>query len=115
MGDDTQNEPTYRPDRYFILSDAGSQYWDPATGEGADGFQTPAAAARWALAQAHWSDLPELLADGVSAIIALGADLNASLAAWDEWDGEGDWPDVPAVGNHARDIPGLVTDTPTDL
>ncbi len=109
MGGDTQDEPTYRADRHHVLSDAGSQFWDPATGEGADGFETPAAAARWALSQALWPDLPDMLADGVSATIALGSEVNASLAAWDAWDGEGDWPDTPAVENHARGL-GLVTE-----
>ena len=34
MGGDTQDEPTYRPDRYHVLADSGSVYFDPETGEG---------------------------------------------------------------------------------
>ena len=115
MADDTQDEPTYRPDRYYVLSDARSLYWDPVTGEGSDGFRTPEAAAEWAKHQTTWAYGSDLdFSDGVSAIIALGAELNANNEAWDEWNGEGDWPDVSAVENHARGL-GLVTDTPTDL
>ena len=46
---------------------------------------------------------------GVTSIIALGADLTANAAAWEEWSGEGDWPDVPPVRNFARTL-GLVTE-----
>jgi hypothetical protein len=109
VGGDTQGEPTHRPDRYYILSDGGSQYWDPATGEGEDGFETPLAAAQWARRQTTWpygSDLD--FSDGVTAIIALGAELDTNAAAWDAWDGEGDWPDAPGVRNYALDVPGLV-------
>jgi hypothetical protein len=105
-------EPSFRPDRYYVIGDAGSLYLDPETGEGAEGFETPRAAADWARRQATWPELPELFSDGVSAIIALGNDLNANAAAWDAWDGRGDWPDAPAVHNHARDL-GLVTESET--
>ncbi len=107
MGRDTQGEPSYRDDRYHLIADSGSLYYDPATGEGADGFQTPEAAAEWAKRQATWPELSELLADGLSAIIALGAELNANNEAWDEWDGEGAWPGVPRVQNWAIGL-GLV-------
>ncbi len=110
MDDDTQGEPAFRSDRYFLLSDAGSLYYDPGTNEGADGFETPQAAAAWARAQTTWPDLPADLSDGVSATIALGAELNTNAAAWDAWDGEGDWPDAPGVRNYARDL-GPVTES----
>ena len=110
MGDEADDRAGYRPDRYYILSDAGSQYWDPTTSEGAGGFETAEAAAEWARRQTTWAYGSELdFSDGVAAIIARGDELSANEAAWDAWDGEGDWPDAPAVRNYARGL-GLVTD-----
>jgi hypothetical protein len=109
MDNETEGEPTFRPDRYFILSDGGSLFWDPATREGADGFESAEQAAAWAQRQTTWPYGTDLdFSDGVTAIIALGAELNANAAAWDAWDGQGDWPDAPGVHNHALDVPGLV-------
>ena len=106
MDDRTQSEPTYRPDRYFLLSDAGSLYYDPATDEGADGFETPEAAAAWARTQGSWPELPDFLDDGMSAIVALGAELNANdswTAAWAARDGDLDeLAGAPPVRNHYR-------------
>ena len=107
-GDEPEHgQPAYLPERFYLLSDGGSTYFD-ATG-GADGFETPEAAAEWARRQTTWEYGVDLdFSDGLSAIIALGADLNANAAAWDHWNREGDWPDAPGVQNHALDVPGLV-------
>jgi hypothetical protein len=99
--------PTYLPDRFYVLSDAGSVYCDAEAG--ADGFESPQAAAEWARRQTGWQYGSELdFSDGVTSTIALGAELNANAAVWEEWDGRGDWPDAPGVHNYARDL-GLVT------
>jgi hypothetical protein len=83
-----RDEPAYLPERYYVLSDAGSLYFDE--NGGADGFETPEAAAEWARRQKTWAYGSELdFTDGVTAIIALGAELNANAAAWEAWDGEG--------------------------
>ena len=94
-------KPAFRADRYHVISDGGSVYFDDAC---PDGFETPEAAAEWARTQTIWPDLIHDLADGMSAIIALGADLNANAAAWEQWDDRGDWPDAPPVHNFARDL-----------
>ena len=102
-----EREPQFRPDRYYVLSDAGSLYYDDSGGR--DGFASPEGAARWARRQSAWEYGADLdFSDGVTSIIALGAELNANAAVWEEWDARGDWPDAPAVHNYARDL-GLVT------
>ena len=106
MRSNTEGEPTFRPDRYFLLSDGGSLYYDPATNEGADGFETPEQAAAWARTQRDWPELPDFLDDGMSATVALGADLNANdawTAAWADRDGDLDeLAGAPPVRNHYR-------------
>ena len=109
-GQDVDSEPTFRPNRYFVLSDAGSVYCDDETGEGVEGFETPEAAAEWARRQTTWEYGSELdFSDGVTSIIALGSQLNANAAAWEAWSGDGPWPEAPGVHNYAADL-GLVDD-----
>jgi hypothetical protein len=100
MESEIEGEPRFRPDRFYALSDAGSIYWDE-TG-GADGFGTPEQAADWVRRQTTWEHGSDLdFSDGVTTIIALGAELNANAAAWDAWDGKGDWAEAPGVHNCA--------------
>ena len=108
MGADGQaeNGPGLLPRRYYLVSDAGSFYFDPAGDN--DGFETPEAAAEWARWQTVWPDLDRDLSDGYSAAIVLGSEFNANQAAWESWEG-GAFPDAPAVHNYARDL-GLVRD-----
>lgn len=40
-------DETLQPDRYYLLSDAGSFFFDPAGDN--DGFESPEAAAEWAV------------------------------------------------------------------
>ena len=105
-------EPALRPDRFFVLSDAGSVYCDDKTGEGVDGFQTPKTAAEWARRQTMWEYGSELdFSDGVTSSIVLGAEVNAANAAWQEWaeaGGDEPYPGV-SVHNYAIDL-GLVTE-----
>jgi hypothetical protein len=99
-----------RPDRYYVLSDAGSVYWDDTC---PDGFGTPDAAAEWARRQTQWEYGSELdFSDGVTSVIVLGSEVNAADAVWQEWadaGGDGPYPDV-SVRNHAIDL-GLVDET----
>ena len=86
------------------LSDVGSTYWDTATGEGADGFETAQAAAEWARRQTTWAYGSELdFSDGVSAIIARGDELSANEAAAEAWADRGadldDLASLPGVRN----------------
>jgi hypothetical protein len=86
-------------------------------GDGHLGFETPEAAAEWARRQTKWEFGSELnFADGVTSVIALGADINAVEAwgeAWAERSGSLDeWDDVPGVHNWAIDL-GLVTEPPS--
>lgn len=98
-----------RPDRYYVMSDAGSFYEDESC---PDGFDTPEAAAEWARAQTHWTYGTELdFSDGVTSVIVLGGEVNAAGAAWQAWadaGADGPYPDV-SVHNHAIDL-GLVTE-----
>ena len=71
-----------RPDRFYIVSDAGSLFCDDET---ADGFATAADAARWATRQALWPELPAYLSDGMSAVIVLGSEHNLCMEAWERW------------------------------
>jgi len=102
-----EGEPRFEADRFYVLSDAGSFYFDDSAGR--DGFATPQSAVEWARRQAVWEYGADLdFSDGVTSIIALGAELNANAAVWEAWDG-GEWPDAPGVHNFALDI-GLVTE-----
>jgi hypothetical protein len=96
-----------RPDRFYVIGDAGSFYEDETC---ADGFETPEAAAEWSRTQTLWQYGAELdFSDGMTSMIVSGSDLIANEAAWDQWHGEGDWPKVPPVHNWAIDL-GLVTE-----
>ena len=96
-----------RPDRFYVIGDAGSFYEDETC---PDGFETPEAAAEWSTRQTTWEYGAELdFSDGMTSMIVKGSDLIANEAAWEEWDGEGEWPDAPAVHNYAVDL-GLVTE-----
>jgi hypothetical protein len=65
-------------DRYYLLSDAGSFFFDPAGDN--EGFGSPEAAAEWARTQTVWPDLAQDLRDDVAAVV-LGAEWNANQAA----------------------------------
>jgi hypothetical protein len=92
-----------QPDRYYLLGDAGSFYFD--LGGDNEGFESPEAAAEWARTQTVWDYGAELdFSDGLATTIVLGSEYNASQAAWEAWDGEGDWPDVPGVRNFAEEL-----------
>jgi hypothetical protein len=113
VGDDERETGALRPDRYYLLGDAGSFFFDPAGDN--DGFESPRAAAEWARTQTTWPDLPDLLADGMSAAIVLGGEWNANRAAQEEAEAAGfpeGWLDrLPAVRNLAprRGLPrGLI-------
>jgi hypothetical protein len=96
-----------RPDRFYVMSDAGSFYSDETC---LDGFETPEAAAEWARTQTHWEYGADLdFSDGVTTSIVLGSEVDAANAAWQEWaDAGGDepYPEV-AVRNYAIGL-GLV-------
>jgi hypothetical protein len=98
-----------RPNRFYVMSDAGSLYFDEGH---PDGFETPEAAAEWARAQTLWAYGSELdFSDGVTSVIVLGSEVNSANAAWQAWadaGGSGPYPEV-AVRNHAVDL-GLVTE-----
>ena len=102
-----------RPDRFYVMSDAGSFYSDETC---PDGFPTPEAAAEWARTQTHWGYGAELdFSDGVTSCIVLGAEVNAANAALQEWadaGGDGPYPEVE-VRNYAVDL-GLVADAPDE-
>ena len=108
MGADGERESAaeLQPDRYYLLGDAGSFFFEP-TGDN-EGFASPGAAAEWARTQTVWPDLD--LSDGYAVAIVLGSEFNANQAAWDSWEG-GEFPDAPAVHNYARDL-GLVREEP---
>jgi hypothetical protein len=108
VGSDGQAEtgPELQHDRYYLLSDAGSFFFEPAGDN--DGFESPRAAAEWARTQTIWPELD--LSDGYAVAIVLGSEFNANQAAWDAWEG-GEFPDAPGVHNYARDL-GLVRDEP---
>ena len=117
MGDDARDcddDPDLlRPDRYYVISDAGSFYSDDAH---EDGFETAAAAAAWAKSQSLWAYGSELdFSDGVTSAIVLGSEVNAANAAWQAWadsGGSGPYPKVD-VHNYAVDL-GLVTERSGD-
>ena len=97
-----------RPDRFYVIGDAGSFYEDETC---PDGFETPEAAADWARTQTHWGYGAELdFSDGVTSAIVLGREVNAANEAWERWaeDTSQPYPDV-RVHNHAIDL-GLVAE-----
>jgi hypothetical protein len=108
---ESERAPQLQPDRYYLLGNAGSFYFNP-DGDN-EAFESPEAALEWAKTQTVWqygSDLD--FSDGLTTIIVLGSDYNANLAAWDRWaqkGGEGPYPGVP-VHNYAVDL-GLVTES----
>jgi len=106
--DDWKDPDELRPDRFYVMSDAGSLYFDD---EHADGFETAAAAAEWARGQSLWEYGAELdFSDGMTSFIVLGSEVNAANAAWQAWadaGGGGPYPEVE-VHNYAIDL-GLVT------
>jgi hypothetical protein len=60
-----RGEPAYLPQRFYVLSDGGSVYFDET--DGAVGFESPKAAAEWARRQTTWAYGSELdFSDGVS-------------------------------------------------
>jgi hypothetical protein len=67
-----------RSDRYYLLGDAGSFFFDPAGDN--DGFESAEAAAEWAGTQAIWPELTRDLREGVAAVV-LGAEWNANQEA----------------------------------
>jgi hypothetical protein len=91
------------PDRYFLLSDAGSFFFDPAGDN--DGFESPEAAAEWARTQMIWPELTRDLRDGVAAVV-LGAEWNENQAAQEAAEAAGfpeGWLErLPSVRNFAR-------------
>ena len=107
--DDWKDPDELRPDRFHVMSDAGSLYFDD---EHADGFETAAAAAEWARGQSLWEYGAELdFSDGMTSFIVLGSAVNAANAAWQVWadaGGGGSYPEVE-VHNYAVDL-GLVTE-----
>jgi hypothetical protein len=97
------------PDRFYVMSDAGSIYCDDGTGEGVEGFDTPEAAAEWASRQTIWRYGSELdFSDGVTSCIVLGREINEANEAWERWaeDTSQPYPGV-RVHNYAVDL-GLV-------
>jgi hypothetical protein len=105
-GGDPEKAAELQPDRYYLLSDAGSFFFEPAGDN--EGFESPEAAAEWARTQTIWPELD--LSDGYAVAIVLGSEFNASQAAWEGWEG-GDFPDAPPVNNYGRDL-GLVREEP---
>jgi len=107
--DDWDDPDALRPDRFYVMSDAGSFYLDD---EHPDGFETAAAAAEWARGQSLWKYGAELdFSDGMTSFIVLGSEVNAANAAWQAWadaGGGGPYPEVE-VHNYAIDL-GLVTE-----
>ena len=84
-----------QPDRYYLLGDAGSFFFEPAGDN--EGFESPEAAAEWARTQTIWPELD--LSDGYAVAIVLGSEFNANQAAWEAWEG-GEFPDAPRVHNY---------------
>ena len=52
VGGETEGAAELQPDRYYLLGDAGSFFFDP--GGDNDGFASPEAAAEWARTQTVW-------------------------------------------------------------
>jgi hypothetical protein len=105
VGDDDEREmgAELRPDRYYLLSDAGSFFFEPAGDN--EGFGSPEAAAEWARTQTVWPDLGRDLRDGVAAVV-LGGEWNANQAAQENAEAAGfpeGWVErLPPVRNFAR-------------
>lgn len=98
-----------RPDRFYVIGDAGSFFEDETC---PDGFETPEAAAVWARTQTHWEYGAELdFSDRVTSAIVLGREVNAANEAWERWaeDTTQPYPEV-RVRNYAVDL-GLVDDS----
>jgi len=64
-----------QPDRYYLLGDAGSFFFDPAGDN--EGFGSPEAAAEWARTQTVWPELTRDLREGVAAVV-LGSEWAAN-------------------------------------
>jgi hypothetical protein len=75
---ETEGAAKLHPDRYYLLGDAGSFFFEPAGDN--DGFGSPEAAIEWARTQTVWPDLGRDLRDGAAAVV-LGAEWNANQAA----------------------------------
>ena len=101
--DDERDTGALPPDRYYLLSDADSFFFDPAGDN--DGFETPEAAAEWARDQTVWPDLGRDLDEGVAAVV-LGSEWNANQAAQQAAEAAGfpeGWLErLPPVRNFAR-------------
>jgi hypothetical protein len=69
---ETESAAELQPDRYYLLGDAGSFFFDPAGDN--EGFGSPEAGVEWARTQTVWPDLGRDLRDGAAAV----ADLNGS-------------------------------------
>ena len=95
---------TLDPDRFYVVADSGSFYFEP--GGDNDGVETVGAAIAWAAWQLHWPELVDLLDDGMAAMVCLGSDLNENelwTRAWADRDGSLDeLADAPPVRNHYR-------------
>jgi hypothetical protein len=91
-----------QPDRYYLVGDAGSFFFDPAGDN--DGFESPQAAVDWARTQTTWPDLARDLRDGVAAVV-LGAEWNANEEAQEDSEAAGfpeGWLErLPRVRNFA--------------
>jgi hypothetical protein len=91
-----------RSDRYYLLGDAGSFFFEPAGDN--EGFESPEAAAEWVRTQTIWPDLAQDLRDGIAAIV-LGAEWNANQASQENAEAAGfpeGWLErLPRVRNFA--------------
>ena len=92
-----------QPDRYYLLGDAGSFFFDPAGDN--EGFGSPEAAAEWARTQTVWPELTRDLREGVAAVV-LGSEWAANQAAQEAAEAAG-FPEgwlgrLPPVRNFAR-------------
>jgi hypothetical protein len=73
---DAETDAELQPDRYYLLGDAGSFFFEAGDNEG---FESPEAAADWARTQTVWGDGSELdFSDGGTAQIVLGSEFNAN-------------------------------------
>jgi hypothetical protein len=101
--DDEQTGTELNPNRYYLLSDAGSFYFDPAGDN--DGFDSPRAAVEWARTQTIWPDLDGDLREGVAAVV-VGSEGTANQAAQEAAEAAGfpaGWLErLPPVRNYAR-------------
>ncbi len=105
MGADgeTEGAAELQPDRYYLLGDAGSFFFDPAGDN--EGFGSPEAAAEWARTQTVWPELTRDLREGVAAVV-LGSEWAANQAAQEAAEAAGfpeGWLErLPPVRNLAR-------------